>query len=299
MKFLKITVFSKNVQKFFRTLVADTMAGREKNSIIRNDMIQILIDAKKGVLKHEDSNHEDIKEAGFATVEESAVGKEAVKRRWTDDELTAQAVLFFIAGFDTASTLLCFLAHELTLHPEIQERLQEEIDEVASNSKGKLNYNDLQGMKYMDMVVSEALRLWPPVVSIDRRCVKPYTLPPPNKNSTETFQLKHGEGIIFPIYGIHHDPRYYKDPETFDPERFSDENKGDIKPLSFIPFGVGPRNCIGSRFALMEAKSVIYHLLRDFDFVKIPRTQDPLQLRIDTFNMHARHGFWIGLKPRK
>lgn len=73
---------------------------------------------------------------------------------WTDDELTAQAVLFFVAGFDTSSTLLCFMAHELTLHPEIQQRLQEEIDEVASNSKSKLNYNDLQGMKYMDMVVS-------------------------------------------------------------------------------------------------------------------------------------------------
>lgn len=73
---------------------------------------------------------------------------------WTDDEITAQVLLFFIAGFDTSATLLCFLAHELTLHQDVQRRLQEEVDELASTNGGKLNYTDLQSMKYMDMVVS-------------------------------------------------------------------------------------------------------------------------------------------------
>jgi cytochrome P450 family 9 len=77
-----------------------------------------------------------------------------VSIEWDDDDITAQAVLFFLAGFDTASTLLCFASHQLAMHPDIQSRLQEEIDITLKESGGKLTYDATQNMTYLDMVVS-------------------------------------------------------------------------------------------------------------------------------------------------
>jgi cytochrome P450 len=88
--------------------------------------------------------------------------------------------------------------------------------------------------------VTETLRLYPPVVLIDRKCIKTYTLP-----AEPRYSLQPGDGVFIPIYPLHHDPDYFPDPEKFDPERFSDENKGNIKPCTYLPFGSGPRNCIG------------------------------------------------------
>lgn len=124
-----------------------------------------------------------------------------------DDDITAQAVLFFLAGFETSSLLLSFLANELAINPEIQKKLQSEIDEIYEKCDGKLKYDDLKDMKYTDMVVSgnlihtifmccdnkplplffffieETMRKWPPGVVTDRVCVKSYDLPPSTPSS--------------------------------------------------------------------------------------------------------------------
>ena len=96
---------------------------------------------------------------------------------WEDDDLTAQCILFFLAGFDTVAVLMCFMSHELAVNPDIQERLYEEVKEVNEELNGKpLTYEVLQKMKYLDMVVSETLRKWPPAVATDRYCNKEFIL---------------------------------------------------------------------------------------------------------------------------
>lgn len=90
----------------------------------------------------------------------------------------------------------------------------------------------------------ETLRKWPPLVVTDRVCTNTYTIQPEQPGEVPV-TLKKDDAIWIPIYAIHRDPANYPDPDKFDPERFNDENKRDIKPMSFIPFGVGPRNCIG------------------------------------------------------
>jgi cytochrome P450 family 9 len=87
---------------------------------------------------------------------------------------------------------------------------------------------------------TETLRLYPPAAAVDRVCVQPYTL-----KSDLPMQINPGEAIFIPIFGLHRDPKYYSDPESFDPERFSEENKHSINPTTYLPFGLGPRSCIG------------------------------------------------------
>lgn len=104
-----------------------------------------------------------------------------------------------------------------------------------------LTYEALTRMKYLDMIVSETLRCWTPVNSTERCCTKPCVLE--NSDGTKV-QINKGDGIWIAIIPIHMDEKYFPDPETFDPERFNDQNKTTIKPGTFIPFGSGPRNLI-------------------------------------------------------
>lgn len=118
-----------------------------------------------------------------------------------------------------------------------------EIVSTSEKLNGKrIDYETLQRMKYLDQVMCETLRKWPPAPTIDRLCVKEYALTDANNRK---IHIEKGQYMWFSVYGIHHDAKYYPEPNKFDPERFSDENKRKIVPGTFIPFGVGPRNCIG------------------------------------------------------
>ncbi|XP_018570837.1 cytochrome P450 9e2-like [Anoplophora glabripennis] len=291
--FLKIQLFSNEVRASFQKIVKDTIKMREEKNIVRQDMTNLLLEAKKGVQKQEEN---DVIDTGLPTAKESDLMKSTKPpTEITDVDIAAQAMIFFFAGFESVSTLMCFLAYELAANPDIQDRLREEIRSALEKCEGKLTYEDILEMKYMDMVVSEALRKWPSTIATDRVCTKPYTIEPTTPGEVPLY-LEKGTLIMLPIYSIHHDPKYFPNPERFDPERFSDENKGDIKPYTYFPFGVGPRNCIGSRFALLETKIVIFHILKNFELVPVEKSRIPLQICRKRFNMTAEGGLWFGLK---
>lgn len=152
--------------------------------------------------------------------------------------------MFFLGGFDTIANMLIFLTQELCINPDIQQQLFNEIVETESNLNGKrIDYVTLQKMKYLDQVVSEGLRKWPINPLTDRVCVKDYIC---EYDVDKKFLFEKGIAIWIPIYGIQHDPNYYPDPEKFNPDRFSDENKHKLVPGTYLPFGLGPRNCIGN-----------------------------------------------------
>uniref|UniRef100_U5EYB7 Putative cytochrome n=1 Tax=Corethrella appendiculata TaxID=1370023 RepID=U5EYB7_9DIPT len=296
MQKLNMSIFDRDMAMFFKQIIRDTIQTREKHNIVRPDMINLLMQLKTGSnISHEQENK--VKDAeGFATVEESAIGKSTTSRVWTETELIAQCFLFFLAGFETASTFLQFLSHELVVNTEVQQKLYEEIKSFEEGLEGKpLSYDDIQKMKYLDMVITEGLRKWPPAPVIDRECVKDYVY---DEGNGVKFTIEKGQLIWIPIFSYHMDPKYFPNPEKFDPERFSDENKDSIHPGAYLPFGVGPRNCIGSRFALMEVKAVIYYLLLNFSFEVCEKTQIPLKLR-SGFGMFAEKGVWVDLKLRK
>ncbi|CAH0397698.1 unnamed protein product [Chilo suppressalis] len=295
---MKLRLFKDVTTKFFKHLVMNTMSEREAQHIIRPDMIHLLMEAKKGKLVHDEKTTNGT-DAGFATVEESNVGKKNIDRVWADEDLIAQAVLFFIAGFETVSSAMSFALHELAVNPDVQEKLVAEIRENEKKNGGKFDYNSIQNMVYMDMVVSEVLRLWPAAIALDRLCNKDYNLGKPNDKCEKDYIVRKGEGLVIPVWGIHHDPEFYPEPDKFDPERFSEENKHRIQPFTYVPFGLGPRNCIGSRFALCEVKVMLYQLLQHMEISPSAKTMIPVKLSNDTFNLRIKGGHWVSMKIRE
>ncbi|XP_028141060.1 cytochrome P450 9e2 [Diabrotica virgifera virgifera] len=293
-EFFKVTLFDMNVRRFFTELISGTIKIREEKGIIRPDMIHLLMQARKGIHQKE----EKVVDAGFAVVQESNLESKVVATEMTDLDICAQALIFFFAGFETVSSTMCFVAHELACNPDVQSRLRDEIRETLDQCNGKVTYEAMLKMKYLDMVISESMRKWPAVIAVDRICTKPYTLEPATLDE-KPLHLDKGTIIWFPIYGLHRDPKHYPDPERFDPERFSDENKGNINPYAYLPFGVGPRNCIGSRFALLEMKVLFFHLLANFEIVPGPKTEIPLRICKKQFGLTAENGFWFNLKKLK
>lgn len=241
-KLLKFKGLDESVTMVFKRSILETMKMRQENNIYRPDMIQLLMQVREGSLDHHaDEKSKDVVD-GFATAEESEVGKTKVTRTWTDTEIIAQCLLFFFAGFETSSTMLTFIAYELVANPDVQQKLYEEIADVNEQLDGKrITYDAIQKMKYLDQVISETLRMWPAALQVDRECVKDYTYDDGNKK----FIIEKGSVIAFSLLGIQRDPKYYPNPNVFDPERFSDENKHKIVSGTYAPFGIGPRNCIG------------------------------------------------------
>lgn len=176
------------------------------------------------------------------------------------DDVIAQGFIFFLAGFSPSSRLLGFISHELTMNPEIQEKLRNEVDALTKNKGSDISYETLSKMKYMEIVISGTLRKYPPVAVIDSLYVERFTLPKSTPESRE-YTAEPNSLIWLPIYALHHDPLYFPNPEKFDPERFNYENKDKINPYAYIPFGVSPRKCIVNRFALIETKILVVHIL--------------------------------------
>ena len=119
-------------------------------------------------------------------------------------------------------------------------------------------------MKYMEMVIDETLRMYPPAARTDRVASNDYEY--------EGIKIKKGQVVTVAIYAIHHDPSIYPNPEQFDPNRFSEENKKTRDSVTFLPFGAGPRNCIGMRFAVIEMKLLLASILSKYRFITCDKT---------------------------
>ncbi|CRL01990.1 CLUMA_CG015341, isoform A [Clunio marinus] len=273
-KFLGIQAMSREIYNFFKRVVIDVMDERDRNNIYRPDVIQLLLQVKKGQLKMEEKNDFNDKDlTNFAASVEYDVGtKISNVSSFEKDDWIAQGFIFFGAGFDTTSNLLQMTCYELSKNEKVQRELQEEVDKQLKLLDGKsITYEALHKMKYLDMVVSEGLRMWPPGPLTDRSCIKDYDL---DLGNGRQITIKKGQVLNIPIQLFHHDPEYFPEPNKFNPNRFSDENKKLIVPGTYLPFGMGPRACIGSRFALMEAKLLLFYLMSKFNVEKCEKTPE-------------------------
>ncbi|XP_029170380.1 cytochrome P450 9e2-like [Nylanderia fulva] len=269
-KILKLRIVREQIANFYRDLVETTIKTRDENGIVRPDMLQLMMESR---------------------------GKEG--QELSIEDMVSQAFGFFFGGFESTSTLMCFLAHEIALNPEIQKRLQNEIDEILEESNGQAQYEIVNNMEYLDAVINEALRKYPAAAVMDRVCVKEFELPPALPGM-KPFTIKKGEAICIPFYGLHRDPQYFEEPEKFDPERFLGERKKEtLNSGAYLPFGLGPRMCIGNRFALMETKVLLFYLLARCDLKTCKKTSLSLKFVKDGLIMRPEDGFWLNVSPRK
>ncbi len=173
----------------------------------------------------------------FVDVDNFKWNKSPLKKTLTNSEILSTAIIFLAAGYETTTTILGFIVYNLAMHPEYQERLCQEIDSVLKNHNAKISYDAVQEMAYMDMIINETLRLYPAAFRVDRVANSDYEY--------KGLKMKKGQVWSASIYSLHHDPEFYPEPEKFDPERFNEENKRKRDSAAYIPWGAGPRHCIG------------------------------------------------------
>ncbi|XP_046896676.1 cytochrome P450 3A40-like isoform X2 [Hypomesus transpacificus] len=263
-----ISFFPASIIDFFYNFLKQIKAERSKNvHNSRVDFMQLMVDSQ---------------------IPDQTTADHNSQKGLTDHEILSQAMIFIFAGYETSSSTLCFLAYNLAINPDIQTALQEEIDQTFPN-KAELTYESIMQMEYLDMVLNESQRLFPIANRVERMAKKTVEL--------NGVTIPKGTAIMIPVYTLHRDPALWPDPEVFKPERFSKENKDDFDPYTYLPFGAGPRNCIGMRFALLLMKLAVVEILRDFTFVTCKETEVPLELGNEGF-LSPKNPIRLQLVPR-
>uniref|UniRef100_A0A669B1B7 Cytochrome P450 3A n=1 Tax=Oreochromis niloticus TaxID=8128 RepID=A0A669B1B7_ORENI len=261
---LEFSFFPASVTDFFYAALQKIKTDRETSKQkTRVDFLQLMIDSQQ--------NNDSKQEKGL-----------------TDHEILSQAMTFLFAGYETTSSSLTFLSYNLATNSQVMKKLQEEVDATFPN-KAPIQYQELMQMEYLDCVINESLRLFPIASRLERVA----------KASVEIngFVIPKGMVVMVPTWPMHRDPEIWPEPEKFKPERFSKENKETIDPYSYMPFGAGPRNCIGMRFALVVMKLAIVEILQRYSFSVCKETEIPIELDIQGL-LQPKRPIKLKLVPR-
>jgi cytochrome P450 len=183
--------------------------------------------------------------------------------RMTDRQVRDEAVTLFVAGHETTATALTWALYELSRSPAVLARLVAEAEAVRSDDE----YRNPARLSYAIKVFKEAMRLYPPAYLLTRRALEPV--------SVGGIELRRGSLVFMSPYALHRRADIYPDPERFDPERFTAGAEAARPRSSYMPFGAGPRICIGSHFALMEGPIVLSALLRRLSLDVAPTRIEP------------------------
>ncbi|KAL9966312.1 hypothetical protein ACROYT_G024366 [Oculina patagonica] len=233
---------------YFEKLARGILELRKKGADGRRDLVQLMLEAK-------DVDNNEIKTL-------------------TDEEIVGQCITFLVAGSETTGSTVAMIANLLANYPEIQEKVLREIDE-ATRSRGDVSiYEFVQSLEYLDRVVSEALRLYTVGYVNVRDCMETCVI-----NGVE---FPAGVGVYILTYCVHRDPDYWPEPEKFDPDRFLPEVAEKRPAFSYLPFGLGPKQCIGIRLAQLEIKIALVKILQKMKFERGLGTTETIKFHAAT-----------------
>ncbi|XP_012254919.2 cytochrome P450 6a2-like [Athalia rosae] len=279
LKLFNMKVILPEVSNFFIKAFNDTVKYRTEKKLIRKDFLELIIQLmNKGCVQGDDE-------------EETATESKDNSEKITMLEGAAQAFVFFLAGSETSSSTATHCLYELAFHQDIQDKLASEIKTVTEKFGG-VTYESIAAMPYLHKVVSETLRKYPSVPILNRQATADVELPGLG------LTVAKGTPIIIPVYGLHSDPDIYPNPQVFDPERFSKENIDRRHNYAYLPFGEGPRNCIGMRFGLLQSKIGIISLISKFRLAPAPDTAVPLPIDTGNFVLCPGEGIVLRVEER-
>ncbi|XP_053611709.1 cytochrome P450 6B1-like [Plodia interpunctella] len=276
LKKINSSLFPKLISTFFYELARNVILDRKGAPIGRKDFMDLILELRQqGEIK------------GMRRSDETELQLD-----FNEDVIAAQAFIFYAAGYETSATTMAFMLYELAKNKDVQEKLLEEIDEVLKKYDGKVTYDCISDLHYMEKVFNETLRLYPIVDTLQRRAMIDYKVPGLD------LVIEKGTLCLIPPLAIHRDAKHYPDPEKFDPERFSPENVGNRHPCAHIPFGTGPRNCIGMRFAKVQSRICITRLLSKYRVEPTDRTLKIMQFNPKRVVISPNGGIHLKLVPR-
>jgi cytochrome P450 len=214
--------------------------------------------------------------------------------RMSDQQVRDEVMTIFVAGHETTANALTWTFYLLSQNPDVERCLHEELDSVFSTSDNIdkdgnkiVSTSDIPKLHYTEKVFRESMRLYPPVWTIGRYVENDY---PVGK-----YNIFSGSSILMSQYVMHHDPRYYQEPDRFNPDRWTDEFKTHLPRFSYFPFGGGIRGCIGESFAWMEGILLIATLSRKWEMRKVPSQRVKLDPAI---TLRPKYGMKMKLKLR-
>ncbi|KAH6944301.1 hypothetical protein HPB50_002617 [Hyalomma asiaticum] len=200
----------------------------------------------------------------------------------TDRHVVSNCFVFLGAGFDTTASTLASLIYELATHPDEQRRLYDDLVSAFPHHE-RLTYEELQTLKRFDAVISECLRLHPPLVLGTSRVCREDT------RVATGHLIPSGSHVILPTWSVLHNSELWVDPYNFDPDRFIERSVGAAVVSSALSFGIGPRECIGKRLALLELKVALTKLIRRFEFSVCSDTHMPLKFKVPLLSLLPEH----------
>jgi len=178
----------------------------------------------------------------------------------SDDLVLSESMQLLVAGHETSSNALSWLLYLLSSRPDCLERLRQEFDSVLGEAS--LNYSDVSKFEFATQVIQEALRLYPPFWMVDRMAL--------SDDRVGDLVIPRGSTVVVFVYGAHHSARLWENPESFDPQRFNKENAKAHTPFTYLPFGAGPRGCIGGNYATLQILMILSVLVRKYDLRLAP-----------------------------
>ncbi|XP_068084191.1 cytochrome P450 6k1 [Anabrus simplex] len=280
-KILRSSFWDINAQYFFLQLIKEIILYRERNRVFRNDYLHMLM---------------HIKRMGTIVKGRNIIRVGDVDIEYTDENIASYALLLFFTGFHLPTCTLSFALYELASNPEVQTRLREEIDDVLMQHNGGLTYEAVEEMIYLDMVLKVTLRKYPPFHSITRMCTKPYHL---TLDSGRTILVEKGTAVVIPVEALQNDPNHFPEPDLFDPGRFSEEQRVNVKPFTYLPYGAGPRQCFGMKFADAEMKAGLVAIVSHFEIHRTEMTPATIEKDPCTITLDMKDSLWLDFVRRK
>ncbi|XP_019851786.1 PREDICTED: cytochrome P450 3A24-like isoform X2 [Amphimedon queenslandica] len=254
--------------KFFGLFFAKRLKLTQHHSTARNFIFQVI--NQRRLQSYNNTNVDFLQLLMEAKAEDDQICPGS--KQLTDEEIISVSLFFLLAGYETTSNLLGFTAYLLAMNPDKQDKLTQEINNYYQCNKDSSLYDAAHSIEYLDRVINESQRIYAPGSMTFRECENTCTI--------NGVTIPAGCTVMIPIQILHRLVEHWEQPEIFRPERFSPHEKESHHPMCFMPFGAGPRNCIGMKLALMEAKMCLTSLMRKYKFERAPDTQVPLKTRI-------------------